>query len=130
MTKHTGYSSLVIMMEVCAEGNRLIQVSAISVLLCQNKYISNVKEAVDMQQSLFSSKINTKMATITKSVVEMNYIVTIQKFICVTSSVNTETLKLQEAATASATSVRLLTTFDQLKAIYGCCHHPPTTVRL
>ena len=117
------------MMEVCAEGNWLIQVSAISIFLCQNNYISNVKEAVDMQRSLFSSKINTKMATITKSV-EMNYIVTIQKFTCVISSVNTETLKLQEAATAGATSVRLLTTFDQLKAIYGCCHHPPTTVRL
>ena len=35
---------------VCAEGNWLIQVSAISILLCQKNYISNVKEAVKMQR--------------------------------------------------------------------------------
>ena len=69
MTKNAGYS-VVIIMEVCAEGNWLIQVSAISILLCQNNYISNVKEA-NSTESFFSSKIKTKMLTRTKSV-EMN----------------------------------------------------------
>ena len=27
-------------------------------------------------------------------------------------------------------SVRLLTTFDQLKTMYGCCHYPPTMLQL
>ena len=51
MIKHAG-CSVFITMEVCAEEKQLIRVSAI--LLCYffrtKNHISNVKEAVDMQQ--------------------------------------------------------------------------------
>ena len=122
-------------MKVCTKGNWLIQVSALFILLCQNNYISNVKEAVEMQQKAFSTKIKTKMPTRTKNA-EMNQIVTnleihLHHFLCEfkvfktgRSSHRRRSIKKVQA------SVRQLIAFDQLKAMYGCCQFPPTTVQL
>ena len=51
---------MVILIEVYTEGNWLIQVSAIPILLCQNNYMSNVKEAVDMKWKAFSHQKETQ----------------------------------------------------------------------
>ena len=60
---------------------------------------------------------NTKMPTRTKSV-EMNKIVT--KFICITSSVNPEALKLEEAATGGVQQKGVLENFAKLTAKHLC----------
>ena len=92
-----GYS-VVITIEVFTEGNRLMQVSAYFHLLSKNICIKCERSCRDATESLCSPKKTTKTPTRTKND-EMNQIMTIQKFICITVSVNPEAVFLEEAAT-------------------------------
>ena len=86
---------LVIMIEVCWSKYQLI-----SILLCQKKYnISNVKETVGMQGKACACRKETQKYQLELGVLIWARQWVIQKFICITASVNPGALKLEEATT-------------------------------
>ena len=109
-------------------------ISYIHPSLSKQLYIKCERSRRHATESFFSSKINTKMPTRAKSV-EMNYIVAnseinLHHFLCESRDFKIGRSSHRRCSIKKVMAVRLLNTFDQLKAMYGCCHHLPTTIRL
>ena len=112
-----------------------LSISYIHPSLSKQLYIKCERSRRHATESFFSSKIDTKMPTRTKSV-EMNQIVTnseihLHHFLCESRDFKIgRSSRLRCSLKKVQTFMRLLTTFDQLKAMYGCWHHLPITARL